>query len=518
VRGVALRNTPPFVSYTEIGKVDLAAAPRLRASGGTITAPISGTLTTLEPSLASTNEPGEVLPNVFETLTRLAEGARIAPWLASEIEAENGGLRFRVRLRRGVRFHDGRPLTARDVRYSFERVLANRDAASRWLLSAIQGAKAVLDGTTSELSGVHIVSPLELTIDLEKPLSFLPAVLTYPSLAIVPEGTGALGEHWSRGCAGTGPFRVMRFEPGRRLELEKNPNYWRDGFPKCDALVFRFGISPSEIRSEFLAGRLSLASDLLPADAEQLRHDARFAPGYQESPRLSTYYLAFNIHRGVLADAALRRRITDAIAPAGLVSTTLGRVAIPATGLIPPGLLGFTHGREKRARPAARAGAPVELTTAVHPVLLGEYVAFWKALLSALANVGVTLRVVTPSMAEYLDASDHGATDVDVGRWIADFPDTDTFVNGMLHSREGIIGRYCGRPDTDALAEQARTESDPSIRHALYLQVEERVEKDALLVPLFHEQVYRFARPEVKGLSVGISVPTVNYADLRVRE
>jgi peptide/nickel transport system substrate-binding protein len=105
-----------------------------------------------------------------------------------------------------------------------------------------------------------------------------------------------------------------------------------------------------------------------------------------------------------------------------------------------------------------------------------------------------------------------------VGRWIADFPDTDTFVNGMLHSREGILGRYCGTPEVDALAEQARTESDPSIRHALYLQVEERVAREAPLVPLFHEQVYRFARPELKGLAIGISVPTVNYADLRVRE
>src|SRR6185436_6667629 len=142
----------PFVSYGEVGKVDLAAAPRIRASGGTVTAPIGGTLTTLEPSIASTNEPVEVIPNIFETLTRLAEGARIAPWLASDVESENGGLRFRVRLRRGVRFHDGRGLTSRDVRYSMERVLLNRASATRWLLSPIRGARAILEGTATELT------------------------------------------------------------------------------------------------------------------------------------------------------------------------------------------------------------------------------------------------------------------------------------------------------------------------------------------------------------------------------
>jgi ABC-type transport system substrate-binding protein len=520
VRGLNLRNTPPFVSYREIGKVEIASAPRVGAGGGTITVPIAGVVESLEPTLASITEVAEAIPNVFETLTRHTDGARIVPWLASEVEAEDGGLRYRVRLRRGVRFHDGRGLSARDVRYSLERLLQKKDSFTRMMLSAVNGAKAVLNGASSELSGIHIVSPTELTIDLEKPLSFLPAVLSHPSLAIMPEGTGTLGDHWSRGCVGTGPFRVVRFEPGRRLELERNPQYWREGFPKSDALVFRFGLGPEEIKREFLSGKVSIASDLLPADIEALRHDVRFAAGYQESPRLSTYYVAFNILRGPLRDEALRRRIVEGIDAAAFVRRMLGRVAIPAIGLIPPGLLGYAAGREKapRSAAAAPAGPAVELTVAVHPVFFGEYAALYAELERSLSRLGFALRTTTAGMAEYQDVSDRGDTDLDIGRWVADYPDTDTFINGMLHSKEGILGRYCGRPETDALAEQGRTESDPSIRHALYRQAEDVVVRDALLVPLFHEQVYRFVRPEVKGLSIGISVPTVNYADLRVRE
>jgi ABC-type oligopeptide transport system substrate-binding subunit len=78
---------------------------------------------------------------------------------------------------------------------------------------------------------------------------------------IVPEGTTHFGSSWRDGAVGTGPFRVVNFEPSRRLELERNPHYWREGYPRSEGIVFRFGVQPEEMRSEFLAGRFSVASD-----------------------------------------------------------------------------------------------------------------------------------------------------------------------------------------------------------------------------------------------------------------
>src|SRR5262249_56211582 len=101
---------------------------------------------------------------------------------------------------------------------------------------------------------------------------------------------GALGG----GAGGTGPFRVVSFEPGKRLELERNPHYWRQGLPKSEGLVFRFALAPEVVRDEFLAGRLSLASDLLPADAEALRLDLRFPSGYPAAPRPHGYLIPLN--------------------------------------------------------------------------------------------------------------------------------------------------------------------------------------------------------------------------------
>jgi ABC-type transport system substrate-binding protein len=197
----------------------------------------------------------------------------VIPWLAAEFKIEAGGRRHRFRLRDDVRFHDGRKLTARDVRYSLERLLQNPESSCRWFYSSIHGAKAVLNGEALDLTGFRIHSASEFTIELDEPVSFFPAILSYHGAAIIPEGSAPFGGSAQDECVATGPFRVVKFEPGRRLELERNKTYWRKGYPRSEGLVFNLGVSPADILSEFRAGRFSLASDLLPADVEALRRE-----------------------------------------------------------------------------------------------------------------------------------------------------------------------------------------------------------------------------------------------------
>src|SRR6266545_3159567 len=489
VRGVALRSTAPYLNYTELGKAQAAApatAPDRQTGGGILHVPITGVVRSLDPSLTATVEQAETLPCVFETLTRATEDARIVPWLASEVLPEADGMRFRFRLRPGVRFHDGRRLTARDVRHSYERLLANQKSESRWFLSPVRGAERVLKGERSDLEGFRIVSPSEFVIELEKPVSFFPALISYGTTAILPEGTDEVGASWRENCVGTGPFRVVGFEPGGRVELERNPHYWREGYPKSESLVFRLGVSPEEIRNEFLAGRASLASELLPSDAEAFRHDARFASGYRETPRLQTFFVAFNRSRGILKDIGVRRTLVRAVDVAGTVRRTLGRLAIPAFGLIPPGLLGYSPAvpnRETGKSPKATSEADVqetvsresvELTAALHPVFFGEYAAFAQDLDQAFREIGYTIRPITRTIAEYIETRHKGDVNLVIGRWGADYPDADTFVHGVLHSRDGFLGNLCGAPEIDQLIERGRSEADPRVRHSVYRQVEER--------------------------------------------
>jgi ABC-type transport system substrate-binding protein len=523
VVGLNLRGSAPYVNYSQMGKLESSAkaSDSLRASGGVLQVPITGTLFNLDPSFAGTVEDAEVLPSIFETLTRDLGGARIGPWLAESFTSEQGGKRFRFRLRDDVRFHDGRKLTARDVRYSLERLLLNKENTnSRFFYSSIRGAKALLNGELLDLTGLKIHSAEEFTIELEEPMSFFPALLSYHAAAVIPEGSQKFGPSWQEGSVGTGPFRVVKFEPGVRLELERNKTYWRRGYPKSEGITFSFGVSPTEILSQFRVGRFSIASDLLPADAEALRREPEFASGYHEIPKLTTYYLAFNIHQGPLKDKSLRQKLAQTIDVASIVRQTLGRVAIPAQGLIPPGLLGYdssftTRTQELPAPNTTKPDSVIELTAVVNPVFFGEYAAFTREIARSIREHNVTVKIVNKTMEEWVEAVSEGSVDVVLGRWVADFPDADSFAT-ILATKEGLLGSVTGLSEVDRLIARGRSEASPAARHAVYRQIEDIIVRERQMIPLFHEQAYRFARPELEGMSLTYDSLTLDYANLSI--
>ena len=495
-------------------------------------APIQGVVRSLDPSLIVTVEQAEALPCVYETLTWAVEGTRIIPWLASEVLMENGGTRYRFRLQSGVRFHNGRRLTARDVRHSWERLLLNKESESRWVLGVIQGASRLLDGQATDLSGFHILSPGEFTVDLEKPVPFFPAMISYAATAIVPEGTAAIGRSPREDAIGTGPFRLVSFEPGRRLELERNPNYWRAGRPRSDGVVFHFGVPPEEIRNEFLAGpALDRARPAarrrrgLPA-----RSALRFGLPREPAPddvlrRLQRPPGALSGRRGAArprpGDPRRRPRAADARPPrdprpwpaAAGPARVLGRRAeLRPRRLRPPRAGRQLGGSHRLARVRSTSPRPsIPSSSANSPTSS-------RSLDEAFRDAGLRIRPVNKTMAEYLQHSDAGDVDLDVGRWTADYPDSDTFFFGALHSASGAFRNIVGNAEIDRLSEQARVETDPRVRHSLYRQAEELIAREALMLPLFHDQVYCFARPELEGLTaIGQSNSTIAYEDLWIR-
>ena len=513
IQGLRLQSTAPYVSYAEIFRDE---SRRSRVSGSTIRVPMTARVDSLDPALVGTVEQAEVVPNLFETLTRDLDGATIVPWLASRLEPERRGARYRVRLRKGVRFHDGRTLTAHDVRYSFERMLCKTDAQGRHLFQSVVGARELADGRAEHLAGFRIQDPRSFVIDLEAPLGFFPALLTHLAAAVLP-----LGHEPEAGEAiGTGPFRLLRFVPGQRLELEASAHYWRPSQPRTQHLVFRFGRSPEEILEGFSSGAFHLATDLFPADVEQLRRDVNSPSFYQEAPRLSTYFAVLRSETGPLKATDVRARLHAAIPTATLVSEALGRLAIPARGLIPPGLPGSvlrSATSQGEAEFSGDASRRVRLSTVLHPVFHHELRDFAVAFRRVVGRAGFDLEVADEEREGGWDRV-FGDADVDLvlARWIADYPDPDTFVRGLLDSREGYLGRYLGSPELDELAARGSQESDPVLRRSYYEQAEEILRERGTFIPLFHEKVYRFGSGRLSGFEVTMSKPVVPYERLEL--
>ena len=518
IRRLTLRSSPPYVNYSELSKTEMVFEPVVRKThGGTLRIPSIAELKTFNPASMVTGSESSLFSTVFETLTQAAEGARIVPWLASSFQAEDGAKRFRFHLRSDVRFHNGRRLTARDVRYSFEHLLLTAGSAYRSLLSPIRGAREMLDGQTKELKGFRILSATEFIVDLEEPIPFFPALLAFGVVSIIPEGTEQFLGSWREGCVGTGPHRVTSFEPGRTLKVEANPNYWRSGLPKSDALEFTMGTSPKDVLEGFKSGEFSVATDLHPSDAEALLHSSSMDVKYQDIPSLSTYYIVFNTRRTPFSDESMRRRFTEALEVDPLIRRTLGRLAVPAMSLTPPALLG--HQPTRRAVTSShpkKNQPPIEVTAMVHSIFEGQYGSLKNEIFRILSEAGFTLNLLE-TKAEYYEPVGIPSTDVILTRWLADYPDADTFFYGLLHSEKGWEGKFCGGPELDSLIDGARRESDSKKRHSLFRQIEELLQQRALLLPLFHEQTYCFTRPEVEGLELSFFSPYIYWEKLWIR-
>lgn len=520
VLGLHLGNTVPYVDYARLAKaaqLPEPASPNLSKSAE-IHVPIASSIASLDPAGLNLADLMEVISPIYEPLTRLAEGTRVVPWLAEHIEVLDEGRVYRLKLRPGVRFHDGRSLGARDVRYTFERALRRRDPGLHFPFLPIRGARALRDGAAPELKGLHILSTHEIALELEEPLAFFPALLAYPSTGIVPEGCERFARAWDEGCVGTGPFRIVRWVEGERLELERNPQYWRSSRPLSERLTFHFGMSPERTLHDLREGLLSLASNLRPDDVEALRRDSRFVGGYRTAPRLASYFLALNGRQGPLSDPELRLALAASIDIAGPVRETLGRRVSRAHGLIPPGLLGYRAGR--RSPPEVRAAAEnvqlagQKLRVAVLSPYKSQYSRLWNRLRQDLEMSGLTLEEVTDDPAEVRDMCRQGSLDLLAFRWIANYPDADAFATSLLHSSEGVLAGLWGSPELDRLCEKGRWQSDPGERHEIYHEIESRLVDKALLVPLFHEQGHRFGLPNLRGLRLGLAIPEVRYEEL----
>lgn len=521
VRGLRLRSAPPYVNYDRLAKAEepLQKTWQERRQGGELRIPITTQVSSLDPPSGLTADLHEIGSTLFETLTRVEAGARVVPHLASSITSESQGQSWHIKLRSGVRFHDGRPLTTNDVRFTFERLLRSSEAALHAPLLPIVGAPAFRAGETPRLEGLHILSPEELRIDLDRPLEFFPRLLSLQSAALVAADDGVEEPRsWQEGIRGTGPFRLLRFQPGEHVELERNPHYWRPELPRAQRLTFDLGVGTRQVLKGFRSGRYSLAAGLSSREVEQLRQDPRFAPGYRESPRLATFFLVLQARHGPLVDPRVRHALAAALATSQSVRETVGRWGQPATSLLPPGLLG--HVDTAPPRPAADGVHHLHglrLRAVLLPAYATAYAPLWNRLRRNLRQAGVSLDVDICKLDDLLARGRQGQADILVLRWIANYPDADGFANLLLHSRDGFLAGLLDeidRREIDRLLAQGRHESQPTVRHEIYRQVEEKIAQAKVLLPLFYEQSYRFLQPSVRGLRFGLTIPEVLYENL----
>jgi peptide/nickel transport system substrate-binding protein/oligopeptide transport system substrate-binding protein len=488
----------------------------------------------LDPAHVTDTTSHSVVSELFDGLVELDREMRVRPAIAERWEVSPDGRTYRFVLRRGVRFQNGREVTAEDFRYSFLRVLDPKTRSERtWILDRLEGAADVVAGRTADARGIRVRDRYTLELRLAEPFAPFLALLAYPAAMVVPrEEVERAGPDFSVRPVGTGPFRLAEWRRDDRLILEANPAYFR-GRPYLDRIVFR--IIPDELTrlQEFQAGNFH-HTDVPTGLYRTLAADPAMKGRLHSRSILGIQAVRLNVEVPPFAgNLTLRRALNHAVDKEAFAQVIMeGRVQ-PATGILPPGmpgyggpLPGYPFDRARARRLLAEAGFPdgrglppltLHYNTSPTNRRLAEFVQ------AQLAEVGVKVELAALDWPAYLKLVDAGQTQMHRMGWIADYPDPENFLTVLFHSRNigerGNTSRY-RNPQVDALLDRAdRAVAEPQ-RIRLYREAERRIVEDAPWIFLNYYSTDLLVHPAVRNLVEQLSPmdssPTLGLVQMRL--
>jgi peptide/nickel transport system substrate-binding protein len=471
---------------------------------------IESSPTNLDPRVgldAQSERIGELL---FDALLTRDERLNVEPGLAESWEIPDP-LTYVFHLHRGVTFHDGRPLTSRDVKWTFDSLLKGK------IRSTKTSAYRYVD---------RIDAPDDFTVvfHLNEPYASLLWNLSEGAIGIVPYG--ALDEI-TRKPIGTGPFKFVSAEQDKEVIVERNDNYWGT---KARLARVRFTVVPDATTRalELRKGSADMAINALTADtvvALEREPNLRIERG----PGTILAYIGFNTRDPLLRDARVRQAIACAIDRRPLLQYIWRGFAQPASSVLPvqswayaPSATGFTYDPDRARQMLDAAGYP--LTNGVRFRLTmktstEESTRLLAAVLQQqLRDVGIALDIRTFESATFMADVTSGAFQVYSLRWIGGNEDPDIFDTVFHTSNFPPAGRnrgYYSNPGVDSLIDQARRQTDQSVRKGMYAEVQELLAQDVPAINLWYFDNVLVHTRRVRNVTLN---PSGNYDFLKTAE
>lgn len=495
----------------DAGAVDVA--------GATVRLALAEEPASLDSRRATDQASSFVLGHVNEGLLGYDAAGRLAPAVAVSWEADARGARFH--LRPDARWADGVPVTAHDFVHAW-RALVDPATAAPYaaLLFPLANARAIVAGEMPpESLGVVAHGDHELELRCSEPCAHLPALTAYKSLyplrADFVQAAGSRFASSPETLLANGPFRLRRWVRGAEIVLERNPAWRAADTVRLARIEIPYITSSGQAELNlFLDQRIALANvppDALSTVLARRLHLQRFVDGY-------VAFLVFNFRDGrPTRNRALRRAIQAAIDPAEIVDRVL-RVPgmLPGDSLFPVIFRGerraFTRERPLPVLPRGDAVAAGELAVArrelgvtrLRPLHLltgeapqsarvGEY------LQARLAAIGIEVLLDRQITRQRLAQMERGDFDIAVSNWGPDFDDPLTFA-ALPASWNPINRGHYADPACDALVRALQQETLAPARHALMDRLQQRVQSEVPLLPLYQNARLYVQHPALRGL------------------
>lgn len=463
---------------------------------------------TLSPITSSELISNDVIDNMYEGLTAIDRDGKVVPALAERWQAHEDGKGFRFWLRKGVKFHSGRELSAADVKWTFEQILtpSQKGGLGVTYLTKVVGGKEMLDGKAADLPGVKVLDPLSLEVRFTEPDVLFPM---YP-LRVVDRGVvNDHGPDWvQKASAGTGPFQFVHWKRGVEVQLASFKGYWR-GAPAIDGVSFMVVPTIDTAISMYEAGELDLV-DVPRIAVRRVLQDQRFASQLLQVPAAQVQYLGLNQNLfAPFKDRRVREAVSLVVNREAVVKGLYGGAAFPLYGSITQGVPGFDPERAKipydpeRARNLlAEAGFPGGKG---FPALDIQSTALNRDELAYMANqfkkeLGLDVRVQVVERGTFIKAMNEGQVPFFSWGWTADYPDGAYFLSQMWHSKSRWNRARYANPKYDEVIDRAMAVADNEARYRLYHEAERVLMEDVGMVPLTVRMQVAIRKPNVQNV------------------
>lgn len=467
-------------------------------------------------SYISTSQPiGQVATKVYDGLLEYAPDATAQPSLAESWELSEDGLSLTFNLRRDVKWHDGEPFTSADVQFTFMDVLSRVHPRGSGVLGQLEAVETPDDHTA--------------VFRLREPAPYLMRVLSSYESPILPKHL--FGDQDPREYShadkpvGTGPFVFTEWKRGQYIRLDRNPDYWKEGLPYLDRIVARFIPDAATRTAAIETGEVDMvAFNHVPAqDLDRLRElddVVVTTDGYAMMPGVNI--MIFDTTEPPFDKEEVRQAVSYAIDRQFIIDAIWYGIGRPATGPMASTLVDYSsdvrrYDVEDRLEIANKlldeAGYPrkddgfrFEITHDLQPYgetwqRMGEYVA------QALAEIGIKVNLRYEDTPKWLKRifTDYDFEVTSTGYF--NFADPVIGVHRGYHSEQikpGTVFVNAGRwssPETDAIMDAARVETDLEKRKELYRELQEKLVEAAPMVWVFENVFYTVHNEKVKNVA-----------------
>lgn len=458
--------------------------------GGTLIIGVDADFPTFDPLHMGALVERSVAQAFYETLFRLNEQGELEPFLADSYSVNNDGLIYSIKLREGIKFHDGTDFNAHAVVTNFSR-----------LLDPANGCRCL-----SEISAVKEVKALDdyqVQFVLHESNASLPAVLADVSGMQLSPAALARGDFATR-PVGTGPFRFVSWNRGVALRVERNPDYWQPGLPYLDGVTYR-PIADNQTRmASVLAGDIHIATVAAPEDVAAVRRGRHLNLQVIEASGLGTNFVMFNRKRPPFDDV----RVIQALIAATdreTINKAINRDVLPlASNPFGAGLFGgqiensYPAYDPERAKELLQAyGKPVsfKITVNASPAAVRQALVLqqmWR-------RVGVTVSIEQLEQRQLVIQALNSGFDAMLFRWSgrAD-PDLNTYQ--FFHSTSSSNYTGFSHNKVDELLEKGRRTVDHQERIAIYSELGELLAWEGPYLFLTSANYFFITHTRVKNL------------------